>query len=169
MFTSVETLLYFNTTPHQRFTKSAYERTHIWITQRHNQGGLTMTVGWNDNTPIYRQLKERVVGMMLDGILKAGDALPSVRQIAAEYQLNPITVSKAYQELVDENLVEKRRGIGMYVTEGASEKLLATERERFIREEWPAMIERIRRLGLNLEELLKSSAGAPGRAPGASA
>lgn len=70
-----------------------------------------MTVGWNDNAPIYRQLKERVVGMMLDGILKAGDALPSVRQIAAEYQLNPITVSKAYQELVDENLVEKRRGL----------------------------------------------------------
>lgn len=125
-----------------------------------------MTVGWNDNTPIYRQLKERVVGMMLDGVLKAGDALPSVRQIAAEYQLNPITVSKAYQELVDENLVEKRRGIGMYVTEGASEKLLATERERFIREEWPAMVERIRRLGLNVDELLKASAG---NAPGGSA
>ena len=125
-----------------------------------------MTVGWNDNTPIYRQLKERVVGMMLDGVLKAGDALPSVRHIAAEYQLNPITVSKAYQELVDENLVEKRRGIGMYVTEGASEKLLATERERFIREEWPAMVERIRRLGLNVDELLKASAG---NAPGGSA
>ncbi len=91
-----------------------------------------MTVGWNDNTPIYRQLKERVVGMMLDGVLKPGDALPSVRQIAAEYQLNPITVSRAYQELVDDNLVEKRRGIGMYVTEGASEKLLASERERFL-------------------------------------
>jgi GntR family transcriptional regulator len=113
-----------------------------------------MTVGWNDNTPIYRQLKERVVGMMLDGILRPGDALPSVRQIAAEYQLNPITVSKAYQELVDEQLVEKRRGIGMYVTEGASEKLLATERERFMREEWPAMLERIRRLGINPAELL---------------
>jgi len=125
-----------------------------------------MTVGWNDNAPIYRQLKERVVGMMLDGILKAGDALPSVRQIAAEYQLNPITVSKAYQELVDENLVEKRRGMGMYVTEGASEKLLTTERERFIREEWPAMVERIRRLGLNVDELLKASAG---NAPGGSA
>ncbi len=120
-----------------------------------------MSVGWNDNTPIYRQLKERVVGMMLDGVLKAGDALPSVRQIAAEYQLNPITVSKAYQELVDENLVEKRRGIGMYVTEGASEKLLSTERERFIREEWPAMVERIRRLGLNLEQLLRAADAAP--------
>ncbi|MGZ5198417.1 MAG: GntR family transcriptional regulator [Telluria sp.] len=116
-----------------------------------------MTVGWNDNTPIYRQLKERVVGMMLDGVLKPGDALPSVRQIAAEYQLNPITVSKAYQELVDEQLVEKRRGIGMYVTEGASEKLLATERERFMREEWPAMLERIRRLGIDPAELLSQA------------
>jgi GntR family transcriptional regulator len=116
-----------------------------------------MTIGWNDNTPIYRQLKDRVVGMMLDGVLKAGDALPSVRQIAAEYQLNPITVSRAYQELVDEHLVEKRRGIGMYVTDGASEKLLSTERDRFIREEWPAMVERIRRLGLDLEKLLRAA------------
>jgi len=115
-----------------------------------------MNVGWNDSTPIYRQLKERVVGMMLDGALQPGDALPSVRQIAAEYQLNPITVSKAYQELVDENLVEKRRGIGMYVTEGANEKLLASERERFVREEWPAMMERIRRLGLDVRQLLKT-------------
>ncbi|MDN4039682.1 GntR family transcriptional regulator [Massilia sp. YIM B02443] len=115
-----------------------------------------MSVGWNDNTPIYRQLKERVVSMMLDGALKPGDALPSVRQIAAEYQLNPITVSKAYQELVDDNLVEKRRGIGMYVTEGANEKLLASERERFVRDEWPAMMERIRRLGLDVEQLLKA-------------
>ncbi|MDO8439098.1 MAG: GntR family transcriptional regulator [Telluria sp.] len=120
-----------------------------------------MTIGWNDNTPIYRQLKDRVIGMMLDGALKAGDALPSVRQVAADYQLNPITVSRAYQELVDENLVEKRRGIGMYVTEGASEKLLASERERFVREEWPAMVERIRRLGIDVEQLLRSAA-APG-------
>ncbi|KQW87078.1 GntR family transcriptional regulator [Massilia sp. Root418] len=119
---------------------------------------------WNDNTPIYRQLKERVLGMMLDGLLKPGDALPSVRQVAADYQLNPITVSKAYQELVDESLVEKRRGLGMYVTEGAHEKLLASERERFVREEWPAMVERIRRLGLDLEQLLRAAqdGGAPG-------
>jgi GntR family transcriptional regulator len=109
---------------------------------------------WNDNAPIYRQLKEKVVGMMLDGLLKPGDALPSVRQIAADYQLNPITVSRAYQELVDETLVEKRRGLGMYVTDGARDKLLATERERFLREDWPAMLERIRRLGLDLETLL---------------
>lgn len=116
-----------------------------------------MNNGWNDNLPIYLQVKERVVGMMLDGILKSGDALPSVRQVAAEYQLNPITVSRAYQELVDDNLVEKRRGIGMYVTEGASEKLLASERERFVRDEWPAMVERIRRLGLDLEQLLRTA------------
>jgi len=114
-----------------------------------------MAIGWNDNTPIYRQLKDKVIGMMLDGALKSGDPLPSVRQIAAEYQLNPITVSKAYQELVDDNLVEKRRGIGMYVTEGASEKLLASERERFLREEWPALLERIRQLGLSLEQLMR--------------
>ena len=113
-----------------------------------------MSDTWNNNAPIYRQLKERIVGMMLDGALKAGDALPSVRQIAADFQLNPITVSRAYQELADETLVEKRRGIGMYVTEGALEKLLASEREHFLNEEWPAMIKRIRRLGLDTQELL---------------
>ncbi len=95
--------------------------------------------------------------MILDGALKSGDPLPSVRQIAAEYQLNPITVSRAYQELVDENLVEKRRGIGMFIIDGASETLLASERERFIREEWPAMLERIRRLGLDAAQLLRGS------------
>jgi len=116
-----------------------------------------MNIAWNDNAPIYRQLKERVVGMMLDGLLKSGDALPSVRQIAADYQLNPITVSRAYQELADEALVEKRRGLGMYVTDGARDKLLSSERERFLREEWPAMIERIKRLGLDIEQLLRSA------------
>jgi len=116
-----------------------------------------MNIAWSDNSPIYRQLKERVVGMMLDGVLKPGDALPSVRQIAADYQLNPITVSRAYQELADELLVEKRRGLGMYVTDGAPEKLLASERERFLTDEWPAMVERIRRLGLNMDQLLKSA------------
>lgn len=117
-----------------------------------------MTVTWNDNAPIYRQLKERIVVMMLDGQLRPGDALPSVRQIAADYQLNPITVSRAYQELADESLVEKRRGLGMYVTEGATGKLLASERERFLREEWPAMVERIQRLGLQVEDLLQRAA-----------
>jgi GntR family transcriptional regulator len=112
-------------------------------------------IHWSDGAPIYRQLKERVVAMMLDGVLKPGDALPSVRQVAAEYQLNPITVSRAYQELADEALVEKRRGLGMYVTEEASKKLLASERERFLREEWPLVLERIQRLGLSTDDLLK--------------
>ena len=92
-----------------------------------------MVMQWNDTTPIYLQLKEHVVAMMLDGVLKPGDALPSVRQVAADFQLNPITVSRAYQELADEALVEKRRGLGMFVSEGAPEKLLARERERFLR------------------------------------
>ena len=112
-------------------------------------------VEWSDGAPIYRQLKERVVAMLLDGVLKPGDALPSVRQVAAEYQLNPITVSRAYQELADEALVEKRRGLGMFVTEEASRKLLSNERERFLNEEWPLVLERIQRLGLDLDELTR--------------
>jgi len=116
-----------------------------------------MNVAWNDSTPIYRQLRDRVVAMILDGVLKQGDALPSVRQVAADFQINPITVSKAYQELVDENLVEKRRGLGMYVTDGARDALLQSERERFLREEWPALHARLQRLGLDLRELLATA------------
>jgi GntR family transcriptional regulator len=118
-------------------------------------------IQWSDGAPIYRQLKDRVIAMMLDGILKPGDALPSVRQVAAEYQLNPITVSRAYQELADEALVEKRRGLGMFMTEEAARKLRGNERERFMRDEWPAVLERIQRLGLSLEDLLKN----PGTTP----
>ena len=117
---------------------------------------MTLTsIQWSDGAPIYRQLKDRVIAMMLDGVLKPGDALPSVRQVAAEYQLNPITVSRAYQELADEALVEKRRGLGMFVTDEAAKKLLSSERERFLQEEWPAVAERIHRLGLSAEELLR--------------
>ncbi|MFZ5637220.1 MAG: GntR family transcriptional regulator [Pseudomonadota bacterium] len=112
-------------------------------------------IQWSDGAPIYRQLKDRVIAMMLDGLLKPGDPLPSVRQVAAEYQLNPITVSRAYQELADEALVEKRRGLGMYVTEEAAKKLLSSERDRFLREEWPLVLERIQRLGLSMEELMR--------------
>lgn len=122
-----------------------------------------MTVTWNDNTPIYRQLRDRVVAMILDGVLKQGDALPSVRQVAADFQLNPITVSKAYQELVDEQLVEKRRGLGMYVNEGARDALLKNERERFLREEWPLLRERMQRLGLDFKALLARDAETSGR------
>ncbi|UOV05675.1 GntR family transcriptional regulator [Pseudoxanthomonas sp. F37] len=114
------------------------------------------SIQWSDGAPIYRQLKDRVIAMMLDGILKPGDALPSVRQVAAEYQLNPITVSRAYQELADEALVEKRRGLGMFVTDEAARKLRGSERERFLTEEWPAVAERIERLGLSIEDLLQS-------------
>lgn len=116
-----------------------------------------MTITWNDNAPIYRQLRDRVVAMILDGVLNEGDALPSVRQVAADFQLNPITVSKAYQELVDEQLVEKRRGLGMYVNDGARETLLKNERERFLREEWPALYARLKRLGLDVERLVQDS------------
>ena len=119
-----------------------------------------MTVTWNDKAPIYRQLRDRVLAMILDGVLKQGDALPSVRQVAADFQLNPITVSKAYQELVDDQLVEKRRGLGMYVAEGARDALLHSERERFLREEWPALRERLERLGLDLKTLLGQKNGA---------
>ncbi len=116
-----------------------------------------MSITWNDSTPIYRQLRDRVVAMILDGVLKQGDPLPSVRQVAGDFQINPITVSKAYQELVDENLVEKRRGLGMYVNDGAREALLKSERERFLREEWPVLNARLGRLGLSLKELMDAS------------
>jgi len=116
-----------------------------------------MTIAWNDSTPIYRQLRDRVVAMILDGVLKQGDALPSVRQVAADFQINPITVSKAYQELVDENLVEKRRGLGMYVTEGARGALMKSERDRFLSEEWPPLYARLTRLGLTLQELMEET------------
>ena len=114
-----------------------------------------MSMTWNDSTPIYRQLRDRVVAMILDGVLKPGEALPSV---AADFQINPITVSKSYQELVDENLVEKRRGLGMFVTEGAREALLHSERERFLTEEWPLLYARLNRMGLDLDRLLKEGA-----------
>ena len=122
-----------------------------------------MTVTWNDNTPIYRQLRDRVVAMILDEVLKTGDALPSVRQVAAEFQLNPITVSKAYQELVEEQLVDKRRGLGMYITEGARVQLLKSERERFLREEWPPLRERLVRLGLDLQALVAGTTTSGGQ------
>ncbi|MEO7067023.1 MAG: GntR family transcriptional regulator [Rhodanobacter sp.] len=114
-----------------------------------------MTVTWNDRVPIYRQLQQRVVAMILDGALNEGDALQSVRQVAAEFQINPLTVSKAYQELVDQQLVEKRRGLGMFVVEGARAALLVSERERFLREEWPMLFARLQRLGLDLKTLLR--------------
>jgi GntR family transcriptional regulator len=109
---------------------------------------------WNDNQPIYRQLRDRVVAMILDGVLKEGDPLPSVRTVAADYRLNPLTVLKGYQELVDGELVEKRRGLGMFVKEGARNVLLKGERQKFLAEEWPRIQATIERLGLDAQELL---------------
>lgn len=115
-----------------------------------------MTTQWNDSQPIYWQLKERTIAMILDGTLEEGVALPSVRTVASDFQLNPITVSKSYQALVDEELVEKRRGLGMFVREGARKKLTESEREKFLSEEWPAMVTRIHQLGLDVNTLLQS-------------
>lgn len=112
---------------------------------------------WNDDLPIYRQLRDRVVDMILEGVLGDGDALPSVRNVAAEYRLNPLTVLKGYQELVDEGLVEKKRGRGMYVTDGARKQLLKDERRRFLETEWPKVWATIDRLGLDVEELLRDA------------
>src|SRR5215831_323587 len=103
---------------------------------------------WNDNQPIYRQLRDRVVAMILDRVLKEGDPLPSVRNVAAEYRLNPLTVLKGYQQLVDEELVEKRRGLGMFVSAGARKALMKDERQRFLEDEWPKIYATIQRLGL---------------------
>ncbi|PYX25526.1 MAG: GntR family transcriptional regulator [Acidobacteria bacterium] len=113
---------------------------------------------WNDSQPIYRQLRDRVVAMILDGVLKEGDPLPSVRTVAAEYRVNPLTVLKGYQQLVEEQLVEKRRGLGMFVNVGARNLLLAGERQKFLAEQWPVVYATIRRLGLKAEELLDGSA-----------
>jgi len=112
-----------------------------------------MTQEWNDNRPIYRQLRDRVVAMILDGDLKEGDPLPSVRNVSAEHRVNPLTVLKGYQQLVDEGLVEARRGLGMFVKDGAAALLLQVERDRFLKEEWPRVRETIDRLGISAEEL----------------
>jgi GntR family transcriptional regulator len=112
---------------------------------------------WNDNQPIYRQLRDRVVAMILDGLLSEGDPLPSVRNVAAEYRVNPLTVLKGYQQLVDEQLVESRRGRGMFINTGARDLLLQSERQKFLAEDWPRVRENIQRLGLTPEDLLQAS------------
>lgn len=117
---------------------------------------------WNDSQPIYRQLRDRVVAMILDGVLREGDPLPSVRTVAAEYRVNPLTVLKGYQELVDQGLVESRRGLGMFVNAGARALLLAAERQRFLEEEWPRTREKIVRLGLWPHDLFEAGAKGDG-------
>lgn len=120
-----------------------------------------MSREWNDGQPIYRQLRDRVVAMILDGVLKEGDPLPSVRSVAAEFRVNPLTVLKGYQELVDEKLVESRRGLGMFVNAGAREKLLQNERKTFLAEQWPKIHATILRLGLKPKELLEMAPEPP--------
>jgi len=132
---------------------------------------MIMDREWSDNQPIYRQLRDQVVAMILEGVLKEGDPLPSVRNVAAEYRVNPLTVLKSYQELVDQELVEKRRGLGMFVKTGARDLLLRGERQKFLEEEWPRVYATMQRLGLKPEELLdaakngNSSKGAGSKAP----
>lgn len=122
----------------------------------------SMDNDWNDSQPIYRQLRDRVVAMILDGVLNEGDPLPSVRNVAAEYRVNPLTVLKGYQQLVDEQLVEKKRGRGMFINAGARELLLQGERQKFLSEEWPKIQATIQRLGIEPAELLQAAAGRPG-------
>ena len=113
-----------------------------------------MASDWNDRQPIYRQLRDRVVAMILDGVLKEGDPLPSVRNVAAEFWVNPLTVLKGYQQLVDEQLVETKRGRGMFINDGARNLLLQGERQKFLAEEWPRVCATIQRLGLSPKDLL---------------
>ena len=116
---------------------------------------------WNDSQPIYRQLRDRVIAMILDEEVSEGDPLPSVRTVAADYRVNPLTVLKAYQQLADEQIVEKRRGVGMFIKTGVRQQLLRDERQRFLEEEWPGVLAKLRRLGLTVQELPGDGAGGP--------
>ncbi|MDH5433596.1 MAG: GntR family transcriptional regulator [Gammaproteobacteria bacterium] len=113
---------------------------------------------WNNKTPIFMQLKEMVVALIIDGQIGEGEAVPSVRQVSSDYQINPLTVSKAYQELVDSKILEKRRGLGMFVNKGAKDKLLESEKKEFLQNEWPLIMQKIQRLGLSLKQLEKATA-----------
>ncbi len=116
-----------------------------------------MATQWKDDQPIYLQLKEQIMAMIIDGVLEEGEALPSVRKVAVDYQINPITASKAYAELVDEGLVEKRRGLGMFILEGARKNLLNAEQKKFIEQEWPEIVKRISLLGLDARQLIETA------------
>jgi GntR family transcriptional regulator len=143
------------------------EQVHEYETEFHSIPSLGRCIGtdrvmdseWNDSQPIYRQLRDRVVAMILDGALNEGDPLPSVRTVAAEYRVNPLTVLKGYQQLADEQLVESRRGRGMFINTGARAMLLSAERERFLKEQWPVILATIQRLGLTLQQLLDTATG----------
>jgi GntR family transcriptional regulator len=115
-----------------------------------------MTQDWREDVPIYRQIKDRVISAILDGSMKEGEAIPSVRTVAVDLQVNPLTVSKAYQELADEGIVERRRGLGMFVPEGLRARLGSSERDTFLKVEWPQIVDRIKRLGVDASDLLKN-------------
>ena len=119
-------------------------------------------MNWSDDQPIYRQLREKIVTLILSGAFKEGDSLPSVRQVASDYQINHITVSKAYQELVDMGVIEVRRGMGMYVLPNAQQKLHEMEKEKFITAEVPALLVRMRQLGVTKKELIAALQAAQG-------
>ncbi|MEX2130869.1 MAG: GntR family transcriptional regulator [Pseudohongiellaceae bacterium] len=127
-----------------------------------------MQINWNDKEPIYLQLRDRLVELILDEVLHEGESLPSVRQVASEQRINPITVSKAFQMMVDEGLVEKRRGLGMYVVTGARAKLRSDEKQKFLSEEWPAIMERIARLDLDMDQLIRGTKAVSGKTDGKS-
>ena len=112
-----------------------------------------MATSWNDKQPIYQQLKDLISISIIEGGLKEGEMIPSIRHVSADYQVNPLTVSKAYQALVDTGIIEKRRGLGMFVKKDAQRHLLESEKKRFIEEEWPQVQEKIKRLGLDIKEL----------------
>src|SRR5438445_4027575 len=131
------------------------------LMSRHGVSEAVMDPQWDDSAPIYRQLRDRVVVMILEGVLKEGDPLPSVRSVAVEFHLNPLTVLKGYQQLVEEQLVEKRRGRGMFVSPGALKALMKDERQRFLEDEWPKVYATIQRLGFSASELLRGGARAP--------
>ena len=139
-------------------TITLYETTRSITAAQRPSPGLSapipgMNREWNDSQPIYRQLRDRGVHMILDGVLQEGDPLPSVRNVAAEFRVNPLTVLKAYQSLVDEDLVEMKRGLGMFVKPGARDLLLKGERQKFLRDEWPRIAATIERLGISQKEL----------------
>jgi GntR family transcriptional regulator len=112
---------------------------------------------WNENQPIYRQLRERLSDMIIDGVIAEGAAMPSVRTISLELKINPITVSRAVQELEEQGVLEKRRGLGMFVRAGARDKLQSVERDKFLQEQWPQLRQKIQRLELDLAQLMQST------------
>ena len=112
---------------------------------------------WNENEPIYRQLMEEMLARILDGTYPEGQLLPSVRQLAGDFRINPLTAAKAFQELAKENVTEIRRGIGVVVKEGVRNALARRERAKFLKKEWPTIVARMERMGIDVKSLLKTA------------